>query len=271
MSDLPLLLEPAQLEAALGTPNLLILDCSAADHYARFHVPGAIHVPPQGLQSGAPPAPGKLPSLPALQRLFGQIGLTADQHVVVYDDEGGGWAGRLLWTLDVLGFRRYSYLNGGLHAWVNEGHPTEVTPNYGTPVAFDAQLHPESQATAEQIMVRLGQADFAVWDARSREEHIGLRSGAARPGRIPGAINIDWLELMDRQRNLRFVDLDKLQQRLDALGLTKDKQIVTHCQTHHRSGLTWLAMKVLGYPRAQAYDGSWGEWGNRTDTPVEAG
>jgi thiosulfate/3-mercaptopyruvate sulfurtransferase len=268
MSDLPLLLEPAQLEAALGDPSLLILDCSDANHYARFHVPGAIHVPAQSLQSGAPPAPGKMPPLLSLGRLFGQLGLTADKQVVVYDDEGGGWAGRLLWTLDVLGFHRYAYLNGGLHAWLNEGHPTETTPNYGTPVAFDAQLHPDAQATAEQIMARLGQPDFAVWDARSREEHLGLRSGAARAGHIPGAVNIDWLELMDRQRNLRLVDPVALQQRLDALGLTRDKQIVTHCQTHHRSGLSYLAMKVLGYPRVQGYDGSWGDWGNRTDTPI---
>src|SRR5690606_20500037 len=135
-----LLIEPDQLQAALGDPQLLILDCSGAEHYARFHVPGAIHVPPQGLVSGAPPAPGKLPSLPALQRLFGQLGLTADKHVVAYDDEGGGWAGRLIWTLEVLGHRRWSYLNGGLHAWLNEGHPTEATPNHAEPVPFTNKL-----------------------------------------------------------------------------------------------------------------------------------
>lgn len=273
MIDLPLLLEPDQLEAFLDTdphnPELLILDCSSAGNYAQFHVPGAIHVPPQMLQAGTPPAPGKLPSTVVLNRLFSQVGLTADKHVVVYDDEGGGWAGRLIWTLDVLGYHNYSYLNGGLHAWLNEGHPTETTANMGNPVAFNAQLHDAPRATAEQIMARLGQPDFAVWDARSPGEYLGQRSGAMRAGHIPGAINIDWIELMDRQRNLRLVDLAALQQRLDTLGLTRDKQIVTHCQTHHRSGLTYLAMKVLGYPRAQAYDGSWGEWGNRDDTPIE--
>lgn len=269
MADLPLLLEPAELEALLGQPELLILDCSSAAHYAQFHVPGAIHLAPQQLQCGIPPATGLLPNLADLSQLFSAVGLTPEAQVIVYDDEGGGWAGRLIWTLDVLGHTRTSYLNGGLHAWVNEGHPTEATANDAQPSQFTAQLHPAARATAEQIMARLGQPDFAVWDARSAAEYLGQRSGAARAGHIPGAIHIDWLELMDRERNLRLTDLTALQQRLDQLGLGREKHIVTHCQTHHRSGLSYLALKLLGYPHIQAYDGSWGEWGNRRDTPIE--
>ena len=64
-------------------------------------------------------------------------------------------------------------------------------------------------------------------------------------------------------------NIPPLQQRLDRVGLSADKDIVTHCQTHHRSSLTWLVMKILGYPSARAYHGSWGEWGNREDTPIE--
>src|SRR5262245_12047468 len=97
---LPLLLEPDQLEPLLGRPDLLILDLSSAENYARGHVPGAIHMPASALQCGIKPAPGKLPDADHLSRLFSQVGLKPDSWVIAYDDEGGGWAGRLIWTLD---------------------------------------------------------------------------------------------------------------------------------------------------------------------------
>jgi thiosulfate/3-mercaptopyruvate sulfurtransferase len=268
--DLPLLLEPEQLETVLGNENLLILDVSNAANYAKFHVPGAIHIPPSSLVCGIKPATGKLPSAEQLSALFSAVGLTADKHVIAYDDEGGGWAGRLIWTLDVLGHKKYSYLNGGLHSWVNEGHSSEQTPNSGTPSNFTASINHEPIIEAEDIIAQLGNDKMGIWDARSAEEHAGSKVVSLRGGRIPGAKNIDWLELMDRDRNLRLIDLEQLQQRMDTLGLSKDKTIVTHCQTHHRSGLSYLAMKLLDYPSIKGYHGSWSEWGNREDTPIES-
>lgn len=270
MTDsLPLLLEPEQLEPLLGRPDLLILDTSSAANYERHHVPGAIHIPPQSLQAGIKPAVGRLPEAAQLSELFSRVGLSPGKHVIAYDDEGGGWAGRLIWTLDVLGHRNYSYLNGGLPAWVNEGHPVETQVNTGTPTAFTAQIDAAPVASLDQIVAGIGDPQRAIWDARSADEYAGRKVVAARGGHIPGAANLDWLELMDRSRNLRLLPLESIRARLQQLGITPDKQVVTHCQTHHRSGLTYLALKLLGYPRIQAYDGSWGEWGNRTDTPIE--
>lgn len=266
----PLLLEAEQLAKLIGStePGLLILDTCCADNYQRHHIPGAIHIEPSALQCGIPPAPGKLPGIKQLNQLFSKVGLTPEHHVIAYDDEGGGWAGRLIWTLECIGHNNYSYLNGGLHAWVNEGHPIERQGNQGKPSQFSAVINKAPIAEIEDILPRLGSDDFSIWDARSASEYNGSRIAAKHGGHIPGAINIDWLELIDRDNNMRLVNLEQLQQRLNALELTPDKQIVTHCQTHHRSGLSYLAMKILGYPDIKAYHGSWSEWGNRDDTPI---
>jgi thiosulfate/3-mercaptopyruvate sulfurtransferase len=265
---LPLLVEPEQLEQQLDNPDLFILDVSSATSYAQGHVPAAIHLPPQHLVCGVQPATGKLPSNDQLKAVFSQIGLKPSHHVVVYDDEGGGWAGRLIWTLDVLGHQQYSYLNGGIHAWRNEGHELETTANRGQAGSYDVKLNLQPVVEADEIMQRLEDSSMAIWDARGADEYAGFRAAARRSGHIPGSINLDWLELMDRSRNLRLRDLNEIQAMLYDKGLTKDKEIITHCQTHHRSGLTYLAGKLLGY-NIRGYHGSWSEWGNREDTPIE--
>ena len=268
-TSLPLLIEAEQLAGHLGNEQLLILDASSANNYAKHHLPGAIHIAPSSLQCGIKPAAGKLPSTEQLTTLFSTLGLTPDVHVIAYDDEGGGWAGRLIWTLDVLGHSHYSYLNGGIHAWLSAGQPSETIVNTGQMSNYTVNIDTMPIAEVGDVLASLENDKAAIWDARSQQEFEGSKVLAKRGGHIPGAINIDWLELIDRNRHTRLVDLKLLQQRLDQSGLSKDKTIITHCQTHHRSGLTYLAMKILGYPNIKAYHGSWSEWGNRQDTPIE--
>ena len=270
---LALLLNAEQLASTLATKptKLLILDVSSSASYAKHHLPGAIHIEPKALQCGTPPVPGKLPSVAQLTELFSKLGLRKDHHVIAYDDEGGGWAGRLIWTLDVIGHDRYSYLDGGIHAWVNQGYAVENTPNEGIPGDYPITINRSVIAEVDDITPNLDNADFAVWDARSAAEYDGSKVLAKRGGHIPGAINIDWLELIDQQHAMQLINLEDLQQRLNSLGLTREKTIVTHCQTHHRSGLSYLVMKILGYPNIKGYHGSWSEWGNREDTPIASG
>jgi thiosulfate/3-mercaptopyruvate sulfurtransferase len=117
------------------------------------------------------------------------------------------------------------------------------------------------------VLAAIDDPGSVIWDARSEAEYLGLRSGSRRAGHVPGAVNLDWVELMDPPRQLRLIE--RLPALLAAHGITPDKQVITHCQSHHRSGLTYLAARLLGYPRVRAYHGSWSEWGNRDDTPVE--
>ena len=264
------LLEPRELAARLGDPQLIIVDVSSPERYHAGHVPGAIHLPPAALMRGTAPAPGKLPEQAQLDALFSWLGLAPDRHVIAYDDEGGGWAGRLLWTLDVIGHDRWSYLDGGIHAWAGDGLPLETEPRQPASAPCHCQVRPGPLAELEEVLAQIGRPDSIVWDARSREEYLGLRSPSARHGHIPGAVHLDWLELMDRERALRLKPLEQLRQTLAGLGITPDKTIYTHCQSHHRSGLSYLVGRLLGLD-IRAYHGSWGEWGNRPDTPINQG
>ena len=268
---LPLIVEPEQLAEHLDAPELLIVDVPLkAESYAEGHVPGAVFLDHRRLVRGSGEVPNDVPDVEVLSALFSSLGLTRDTHVVAYDDEGGGWAGRLLWTLELIGHSRYSYLNGGIHAWRQEGLEESREPHAPTPSDYQAEiLRPEVNIDLETIKERLGDRQFAVWDARSPEEYAGEKGQNKHLGHIPGAVNMEWTSAMDPERGLRIRDYAELITELEALGLTPDKEVITHCQGHHRSGLTWLVGKALGFEKIRGYAGSWKEWGNRDDTPIE--
>ncbi len=267
---LPLIIEPADLKPLLddptGSSNLLIVDLCREENYIRAHLPGAVHVSPAELISGQPPAVGKLPDKARLNALFSRIGYSPDRPIVAYDDEGGGWAGRFIWTLDVIGHQQSSYLNGGLANWIAQDGPVTAEPGHPTPTSVSVDTDSNHIATRQDVIDSISDANTIVWDARSAEEYAGTRVVAQRGGHVPGAVNLDWLLVMDHEDHLRI--RSDMAETLATLGITPDKSVITHCQTHHRSGLTYLVGKSLGY-NIKAYDGSWAEWGNDPSTPIE--
>lgn len=272
-NSLPLLLEPEHLHSLLTSGDseqqLLLVAVCQRRMFQQVHIPQSRLVEPAELVSGIPPATGKLPDKAQLERVFSRLGLRPDHHIIAYDDEGGGWAGRLLWTLDVIGHDQYSLLDGGLVAWAGLGFPVasgDDTQSSNTPVSV--QINDSYRVSKEQILQQLGDPKLGIWDARTAEEYRGEKLTAQKNGHIPGAANLDWLELMDRDNHLRLKPLADIQRQLEALGLTPEKEIITHCQSHHRSGLSYIVGKMLGL-KIKAYDGSWSEWGNDPDTPVE--
>jgi thiosulfate/3-mercaptopyruvate sulfurtransferase len=262
-------IEPDALAARADRDRILLVQVTKVEVYARGHIPGAVHVDPRFLVGGIPPAAGLLPDVERLEALFGRIGYRPDQQIVACDDEGGGWAGRFIWTLDMIGHGDWLYLNGGMQGWLDAGFELLGVPEEPTPTRPELRLHDGPRATAEHIMAHLGDRDTVIWDARSRDEYEGRKIAAARGGHIPGAVHLDWLDLMDPARALRLrEDLEDL---LGSRGITRDKRVITHCQTHHRSGLSYMAARCLGFPHISAYDGSWSDWGNRADTPIVTG
>ncbi len=265
---LPLIVQPEQLEARREDPVLLIVDLSDQPTYAMHHVPGAVHLPYGHIVAPRPPAMGLLPDDQRLGQVLSAVGVSPDTHVVAYDDEGNGRACRLLWTLDVIGHRGFSLLNGGLQAWVNEGHATEEGVNAPRRGDFKVSRHTEASADKAYVLAHLDDPGVVILDTRTRDEFAGIDRRAARGGHIPGAVNMDWREAMDRANNLRLKPERELRQLFEALGVTSDKEIITHCQTHHRSAHTYITLKSLGYPSIKGYAGSWSEWGNDPELPV---
>ena len=162
-----------------------------------------------------------------------------------------------------------SLLDGGLHAWANEGHPYDDTPV--TPVAteFQAAFNDSPVAVSAYIRDRLGNPETQLLDVRSPDEYNGIKKFAERGGHIPGAVNCEWTNMMDQPHNLRFKPDAELLDMLSALGVTPDKETITYCQTHHRSAHSYIVLKHLGFSKVKGYPGSWSDWGNNPDLPIE--
>jgi thiosulfate/3-mercaptopyruvate sulfurtransferase len=269
--EFPLLLDPAALVERLDDPALRVIDLSPGEVFGEHHVPGAVHLPYGELVTSRPPVGGLLPDDATLLRVLRAAGIGPGVQVVAMDAEGGGAAGRLMWTLDLLGHDRTAILDGGLRAWVHEGFPLETgsgaNPESGTLGATGERTNVRD---AETIMWRLGDEDFICLDARSPGEYDGTTVRAARGGHIPGAAHYEWTRAMDPERNLRLRPLDDVRAELEALGITADREVVAYCHTHHRSAFSYALLRILGFPRAAGYPGSWSDWGNRDDTPIES-
>ncbi len=263
------LLEPQQLQSLIKseTPPVIV-DFSSAENHSKVTISSSVNIPVSALLNGEAPFPNKLPAIEKINALLQQIHYHPTQLIVALDDEGGGWAGRFLWTLDCLGHDNWAYLNGGLHAWANSSYSN----NEQSILSSKAQL-PFTPATLQHVGIttdyiieNLDNPNIQFWDARSEREYSGKRSNSKRTGRIPGAIHCEWTSLMDTERDLRIRnDADSY---LQSLGFDKTKTQITYCQSHHRSGFTWLVGMLLGY-EVKAYDGSWNEWGNLDYTPIE--
>ncbi len=266
---LPLIVEPVELEERLGAKDLLIVDLCRPETYAQAHLPGAVHLDYVQIVTARPPAAAMLPSEEQLSEVFSSLGMTPQSHVVAYDDEGGGRASRLLWTLDVIGHAHFSLLNGGLRSWLDERRPVDTGTVRRPRSRYVVKLHDAAVADKNYIMNHLQDRGVVIVDTRTPAEYRGETKRATRTGHIPGALNFDWVNAIDQTRSLRLKPAEELRRVLSGLGITPEKEVITYCQTHHRSAHTYIVMKSLGYPRVRGYPGSWSEWGNSPETPIE--
>jgi len=272
MPEAHYLIEPDQLEAIHDNSNIVIVDCCKPGQYRQAHIPGALHIDYASMVKNEKPVMGLLPDDENFSGLLSSLGIHRRSLIVAYDDEGGGCAARFVWTLQVYGHETAVILNGGLHSWANEGHPlSNETPAAQLSSHYHVNKTHHHTASRAYIQTHLEDKNICLLDARSPAEYSGEKKLAERGGHIPGAINFEWTAAMNQQNNLRRLPADILQAQLDKRGITKDREIICYCQSHHRSAYSWLILKSLGYKNVLGYPGSWSEWGNRSDTLVEKG
>jgi thiosulfate/3-mercaptopyruvate sulfurtransferase len=271
---LDLLIEPEQLVPYLGHELIRVVDLSRASVYEQLHIPHAIHLQPKYLVAQNEQANGVLPEIEGLKILIEKLNISPLHHVVVYDDEGGAWAGRLIWNLHCLGFERTSVINGGIHAWLGAGLPTSAEVERFSPVTelvqVDLDAVQKHRIEYDELLEEVQEQKIQLWDCRTNEEYTGLRLAARRGGHIPNALHFEWSTALNRENHLKLHPLERTQQRLEQLGFNLQQPVVVYCQSHHRSGLAYILARLLNW-QVRAYDGAWSEWGNRLDSPIISG
>ena len=158
-------------------------------------------------------------------------------------------------------------LNGGFNAWEAAGLPVthEATP--AETGNFKMKRRPERLATVDQILGKLGNPEVVIVDVRSDAEYTGELVRAKRGGAIPGSVHLEWTNNLDAKGF--FKTADELTRMYAERKITPDREVIPHCQGAYRSAHTYLALRLLGYPNVRNYLGSWGEWGNREELPIE--
>jgi thiosulfate/3-mercaptopyruvate sulfurtransferase len=220
------------------------------------------------------------------EKIASERGIGNDTMLIFYGDKNNWWATYALWAFQLYGHTNAKIMNGGRQKWIEEKRALDKeTPNYAAaeykaPVRNDKEI----RAFRDQVMGLLNsdrktlRGGVALVDVRSNPEYTGEmihminypQEGAQRGGHIPGAQNIPWATAV--REDGTFKSAGELRDIYGPKGVTADKDVVAYCRIGERSSHTWFVLKyLLGYPRVRNYDGSWTEWGNLVDAPIEKG
>ncbi|HXE79873.1 MAG TPA: sulfurtransferase [Vicinamibacterales bacterium] len=258
---------PALAERLRSASPPLLLDVRPAHEYAGGHLPGAVHLDLWGLSLGdTDPAPLRA-FLSMIEHLFALRGVTRDRGVIAYEEDSGMRAARAFWFLEYFGHPDVRVLDGGVRAWRQAGLPLETGGHAPRETEWKGEREDARLATWRDVHERLGRDDAVILDVRSDAEYRGEAVRAARGGAIPGAVHVEWKRALSPDG--RFLPAGELRALFESAGVTPDREIIPYCQGGYRAAHTYLALRLLGYPRVRNYLGSWREWGNRDDLPIE--
>jgi len=271
------LVDTQWVEDHLDDPSIRIVEVDENPAlYAEAHIPGAIGFDwKTDLQDQVK---RDFLDAEAFGELFGSRGISNDHTIVLYGDRNNWFAAYTYWYLKYYGHDAVKLVNGPREKWIAEGRPTTAdVPSY-EPTTFAASERDAAiRATRDEVLAALG-TDTKLVDVRSPQEFSGEliampgyeQEGAQRGGHIPGAKSIPWAQAV--QEDGRFKSADALTDLYGSKGVTNGSEIIAYCRIGERSAHTWFVLhELLGKDAVKNYDGSWTEWGNLVNVPVEKG
>jgi thiosulfate/3-mercaptopyruvate sulfurtransferase len=247
------------------------------DLYDEGHIVGAVKLHwRDDLQD---PVERDLVDKPTFERLMSERGISNDSTLVLYGDRNNWFAAYAYWYLKIYGHEDVRILDGGRQKWADDGREFTTEPPQRQPSEYTASERDESiRIYRETVKDGIGEQSKALVDVRSPQEYSGEliappgyeQEGAQRGGHIPTAASIPWATAV--RDDGTFKSADELRELYESKGVTPEKDVTAYCRIGERSAHTWFVLReLLGYETVKNYDGSWTEWGNLVDVPIEKG
>ena len=251
-----------KLEKIYKDDSVLIIDARSYKDYSKAHIPGAVSLDLFSFHWADTSEKGIESFGEHMRKILSYAGVDENKKIIFYDDVTGMLASRGVWMCLYFSHPDVQMLDGGISKWHREKLPTVSDSTIYKPSNLTTPLNTSIIIGFEELNASIGKV--TIIDARSPEEFDGTTPRAARGGHIPTAKNIDWNENLDNSGKLKSDnDLESL------YTMDKESQIVTYCQGAYRAANSYLSLKKIGFKNVKVYLGSWGEWGNDLNLPVE--
>lgn len=266
----------------MNAPDVRIVDATSflptsdRDAKAEFqgcHIPGAVFFDINDIADDSVDLPHMLPDAVKFSSRVRKLGLGDGSRIVVYDTNGGFLAAqRVWWTFRVFGHKDVAVLNGGLPKWIAEDRPLDDLPRRPQERHFTPRVDNTLVRSREQMMANINSKREQVLDARSPGRFAGTEPeprATQQTGHIPGSLNLPFNAVMVPDNHFTMRSADEIIAAIKQTGVDPSKPIVTSCGTGVTASVLAFAFYLVGHKNVAVYDGSWAEWGNHPDCPVE--